>query len=69
MTKSSFPETIDEMRTAGYIFKNDSTCRGCGARIEWWTTPRGKFIPMDVDADGNCEAHWATCPKAKEFRK
>jgi len=64
-----FPTTIDEMRTAGYVFDNEATCRGYGARIEWWKTPREKNMPMDVDADGNCEPHWGTCPKAKDFKK
>jgi hypothetical protein len=64
-----FPETIEALAAAGYKFSNDARCRGCGASVEWWDTPNGKKIPMDVDADGNCEAHWATCPKAKDFRK
>jgi hypothetical protein len=64
-----FPTTIDEMRIAGYHFDNEAACRGCGARLEWWITPRGKKMPMDVDAEGNCEPHWATCPNAKDFKK
>ena len=64
-----FPETIDELKAAGYKFLNDSNCRGCGFAIEWWETPKGKKMPMDVLADGTCESHWGTCPKAKEFRK
>jgi hypothetical protein len=65
----AFPTTIEELVKAGYVFSNDGTCRGCGARIEWWTTPRGKKMPMDVDADGNCASHWSTCPAVKDFRK
>lgn len=64
-----FPATIEEMKAAGYKFDNDSHCRGCGEKIEWWITPRNKKMPMDVDADGNCESHWATCSAAKDFRK
>lgn len=64
-----FPETITELANAGYKFQNDAACRGCGARVEWWETPSGKKMPLDVDEDGNCESHFATCPKAKEFRK
>jgi hypothetical protein len=63
-----FPENITEMRTAGYQFLNESVCRGCGDRIEWWKTPRGRLIPMDVTGDGECQAHWASCPNAREFR-
>jgi len=64
-----FPETTGELVKAGYKFDNQANCRGCGAAIEWWITPRGKKMPMDVDADGNAESHWANCPEAKNFRK
>ena len=42
-------------------------CRGCGSRIAWGTSKTGKKIPFDLD--DNCTAHWATCPKADQFRK
>lgn len=40
-------------------------CRGCGAAIAWVKTPAGRSMP--VDGDGT--PHFATCPKASEFRK
>lgn len=61
-----FPKTEEELKEAGYEFGNRSHCRGCGAEIEWWTTPRDKRIPLDP---GTMEAHWATCPNAGDFRK
>jgi hypothetical protein len=64
-----FPTTIEELKAAGYVFENHANCRGCGETIEWWKTPRGKKMPMDVDQDGNCESHFSTCPNAKNFRK
>lgn len=64
-----FPTTLEELVKAGYTFANDGTCRGCGARIEWWDTPNKKKMPFDVNEDGNCESHFATCPDAKRFRK
>jgi len=64
-----FPETTDQLVRAGYKFDNHASCRGCGAAIEWWYTPRGKKMPFDVDEDGNAEAHFANCPNAKDFRK
>lgn len=64
-----FPETVTELVAAGYKYESDSHCTGCGAAIEWYRTPKGKMMPMDVDKDGNCEPHWGTCPKAKDFRK
>lgn len=63
-----FPTTVEELKAAGYVFSNDANCRGCGSRIEWWTTPKGKKMPMDVDESGNCVSHWSTCPNAKDFR-
>jgi hypothetical protein len=64
-----FPETITELAGAGYRFENDGVCKGCHAKIEWWKSPRGKMLPMDVNGDGSCKPHWTTCPKAADFRK
>jgi len=60
-------------------------CRGCGALIRWFKTVGGKPIPVDVEprkvlveirnlpcwvsVEDGYTAHWATCPKASEFRK
>lgn len=67
----AFPKTIDELVKAGYKHENVASCRGrtCTARIEWWITPSGKKLPLDVDAKGNVEPHWAHCPDSKDFRK
>jgi hypothetical protein len=66
----AFPATVEELRTAGYKYDRYSYCSGCGALIEWWTTPRGKKMPMDVtDSGGKVQSHFATCPKAAQFRK
>jgi hypothetical protein len=61
--------TLDELRAAGYRFENHAHCKGCGAVIEWWTTPAGKMMPMDVTDSGVAQAHWATCPKVEQFRR
>jgi hypothetical protein len=60
-----FPQTIEELKAAGYKFDGESQCKGCGADIEWWTTPRGKKMPVD---HGKATPHWSTCTKANEFR-
>jgi hypothetical protein len=65
----SFPQTLDELRTAGYRFDGHSHCRGCNAVIEWWITPHGKKLPMDVTDSGKATSHFASCPKADQFRK
>lgn len=60
-------------------------CRGCGAEIIWVTTANRKSMPVDAKPEtrmveigagsGVFEAkkayvsHFATCPKAGEFRK
>ncbi len=41
-----------------------SRCRGCQAMTYWIKTPAGKN--MLVEPDGT--PHWATCPKADQFR-
>jgi len=53
-------------------------CRGCGAEIIWLQTEKGKPMPCDpgkvtvVTEKGQVVSgyipHWATCPKAKEFK-
>ena len=62
---TKFPETPEDLEEAGYEPGNVSTCRGCGQKIQWWKTPKGKNIPLDVD----CKPHWATCPEAESFRR
>lgn len=67
----AFPKNLSEMKSFGYSFDNYAVCRGCGQDIEWWSTPRGKKIPMDPmqrDADV-ATAHFSTCPDAPLFRK
>lgn len=41
-------------------------CKGCGADIFWIKTDKGKSMPVDPE-DG--QAHWGTCPQAKQFGK
>ena len=60
------PKTADGLRAAGYEFINGGVCRGCRARISWYSTPKGKSIPLDVHT---YEPHWSTCPNADDFRK
>jgi hypothetical protein len=69
--KMPFPKDCDALKAAGYIFDNDSTCRGCGAEISWYKTPSGKSIPMDPMERGSSPAvaHWATCTDPPERKK
>jgi hypothetical protein len=59
------PKTIDEMLERGFKQKEDAVCRGCGADMTWWETPRGKNLPMNR---GTAVAHFTTCPNAEDFR-
>jgi len=44
----------------------EGTCRGCGASI-FWVRHIGKERPVPYDPDGL--NHFATCPRADQFRK
>lgn len=59
-----------------------AVCKGCGAEVVWAKTTSGKAMPLDAKAerrfilrDENAAlvetytSHFATCPKASEFRK
>ena len=63
-----FPKTTEALEAAGYKFLNATRCTGktCGARIEFWQTPQGKRIPLDMETR---EPHWGTCPNRDDFRK
>ena len=61
-----FPTNEKEFIEQGYQFSGTDHCRGCKALIEWWKTPKGKWMPLDP---GTLEVHWHTCPKAKDFKK
>jgi len=61
----AFPTTIEELKEQGYKFDGDGQCKGCGAAIEWWTTPRQKKMPTD---HGTATPHWSTCPNRDDFK-
>lgn len=65
-----FPETADEMKKQGYVFENDAVCKGCSEEIEWWSTPRGRKMPMNPMLKGTAPAvpHWKDCTEAPLFR-
>lgn len=54
-------------------------CKGCGAEILWIKTKNGKIMPCNTDkttivtSQGETITghvpHWATCPKAKDFKE
>jgi len=57
-------------------------CKGCGAQIRWVKTANGKNMPLDEkeklfyyrvenewEIKRGRDPHWATCPKAAQFKK
>ncbi|MFA5252767.1 MAG: hypothetical protein WC454_09320 [Phycisphaerae bacterium] len=58
-------------------------CKGCGQEIIWLKTDNGKMMPADpkllkmlvLNSDQTVTVktaytpHWATCPKAAQFKK
>jgi hypothetical protein len=54
----------------GYTYATMKICP-CGASMELWHVPNRGLIPMNPmpDDDSKAESHFATCPKAVQFRK
>jgi len=55
-------------------------CKGCGAKINWIQTARGKMTPVDAKETSiyvtgtqslvrGHVPHWATCEKAADFKR
>lgn len=65
-----FPATKKLLEEAGYKFVTNKTCP-CGALMELWCTPKDSLIPMNPmgDPEAKAESHFATCPKAVQFRR
>ena len=75
------PGKKSDLEAMGYVFDNEAKCRGCGAEIEWWITPKGKSMPMSVQEIRETDSpisplkeyrrvpHWSDCPNAGDFRK
>ena len=65
-----FPATKAAMLEAGYKYLVNKTCP-CGDSMELWLTPNGATMPMNPmrEADAKAESHFATCPKAAQFRR
>lgn len=66
-----FPETLDDLVKAGYKFEGHKKCDGprCNVTFEFWKTPSGKLVPLDIDEYGKVVAHFATCPDAGRYSK
>jgi hypothetical protein len=49
----------------GYVPTNTALCRGCGQIVLWTITPHDRKMPIDRDG----VSHFATCPRAADFRR
>lgn len=60
-----YPSSREELEAAGFRFDSMGRCRGtrCKADLYWWTTPKGKRIPLNADGT----AHHVTCPDVAQF--
>lgn len=75
--KLEWPATRKALYAAGYqreMHRPARPCKVCGVRIEFWRTPDGKLMPVELDPHSTPDAprmlcHFATCPGAEKFRK
>lgn len=72
--KLTWPATRKALYAAGYgraMAIAARPCKRCGKRIEFWKTPAGGLMPLEVNPDksGEMLCHFETCPHAAEFRK
>lgn len=65
------PPTWTELEAAGYIWESRTTCKACAREIEWWRSPAGRWIPIELVAEmgGARMLHTMLCPKIDQFQK
>jgi len=61
------PKTAESWTARGYLFDRRGECEACGAKVEFWWSPGRlrKLVPLDAVT---LEAHWSSCPNAREFQ-
>ena len=63
----SWPATALQLEAAGWRLELVRRCRLCPASIEFWVKGKTK-MPLDQGERGLRSPHWASCPRAAEFR-
>ena len=71
----AIPDNRRDLEAIGYQFNGEGECRGCGASLFWYITPREKKMPFSLRSDvestapaGALQAHWEVCPARDKFR-
>ncbi len=70
----AIPDNRPDLESMGYKYDGSSRCRGCGAMMDWYITPKEKKMPMseipgtEEDTLRKIQPHWAVCPKRDQFR-
>lgn len=66
----TFPATREELTHAGYSPSYTRPCKKCGEMLEFWSTPTGSFMPLEMNRmTAKRIPHWQVCPFADEFRR
>ena len=63
-----FPKGESELLAAGYKYEAAGRCKStkCNREIAWYTTPKGRLIPLNKET---LEPHFATCADVEHFRR
>ena len=62
--KLLFARTKESLIADGWNFRRDAVCKYCNAAIEWYETPRGKYVAISADT---CEIHAALCGRRVDY--
>ena len=63
--------TVAKLKDAGYVFQDGGKCLSptCDKQILWFITPRGHWMPFEMDEAGIVQPHFSSCPDARKFSR
>jgi hypothetical protein len=69
--KVTLPATRQALLDAGWNLCYSRNCRLCHRPIDFWFTPKGRYMPMERDKEPPhlLRSHFETCPHAEKFRR
>ncbi len=67
----TIPPTWTELEEAGYVWQSRTTCKACGREMEWWVSPAGRWLALELapEMGGARTLHTLLCPKAGQFQR